>query len=59
MKWFPKYKKSYFLNDAVAGISVGLAVVPQSMGYAALAGLSPEVIILLALTMVYIAAAVY
>ena len=44
MKWFPKYKKNYFFNDAIAGITVGLTVVPQSMGFAALAGLTPEVI---------------
>ncbi|CAG7785160.1 unnamed protein product, partial [Allacma fusca] len=41
IKWLPSYKKNYLINDAIAGITVGLTVVPQSMGFAALAGLTP------------------
>ena len=40
--WLPKYEKSFFLQDAVAGLSVGLTAIPQGIAYAVVAGLSPE-----------------
>lgn len=44
LSWLPTYKKTDLAADIIAGITVGLTVVPQSMAYAAIAGLSPEVI---------------
>lgn len=41
--WMPDYKKGDLIADLIAGVTVGLTVVPQSMAYAAIAGLSPEV----------------
>jgi len=43
LKWLPNYKKSMLVADLISGITVGLTVVPQSMAYAAIAGLTPEV----------------
>ncbi|ODN03451.1 Sodium-independent sulfate anion transporter [Orchesella cincta] len=40
--WLPTYKLPDLTSDIIAGITVGLTVVPQSMAYAAIAGLSPE-----------------
>ena len=41
--WLRTYKfKEYFPSDAIAGISVAMMVVPQSISYAALAGLPSE-----------------
>jgi sulfate permease, SulP family len=36
------YQRSWFRPDVVAGLTVGAMLVPQSMGYAALAGMAPE-----------------
>ncbi len=41
--WMPSYTRGDMISDLIAGITVGLTVVPQSMAYAAIAGLSPEV----------------
>ena len=41
--WILTYKKGDLIADLIAGVTVGLTVVPQSMAYAAIAGLSPEV----------------
>ncbi|XP_021952022.1 sodium-independent sulfate anion transporter isoform X2 [Folsomia candida] len=40
--WLPKYGRRAFGQDIIAGVTVGLTVVPQSMAYAAIAGLTPE-----------------
>ena len=45
LKWLPKYQKSYILQDIVAGLTVWLTAVPQSLAYAGIAGLTPEVLI--------------
>ncbi|KAH0544472.1 hypothetical protein FGG08_001369 [Glutinoglossum americanum] len=42
LKWITRYNSSWFLGDTVAGLTVGAVVVPQSMAYAVLAGLTPE-----------------
>ncbi|KAG0238485.1 sulfate transporter family-domain-containing protein [Mortierella sp. GBAus27b] len=39
IKWLPKYNRSWALRDVVAGITVGLIVVPQGMSYAKVASL--------------------
>ena len=43
VSWLPKYDSEKFLNDAIAGITVGLTVMPQGLAYATLAGLEPQV----------------
>lgn len=42
-QWLPKYTSEDFVGDLLAGITVGLMLVPQSISYAALAGLPPQV----------------
>ncbi|MCI5133423.1 MAG: hypothetical protein D3904_18390, partial [Candidatus Electrothrix sp. EH2] len=37
--WFKGYKAEMFKMDLVAGITVALVLIPQSMAYAQLAGL--------------------
>lgn len=41
-EWLPKYRKSYILQDVVAGLTVALTVIPQGIADAALAGLPPQ-----------------
>ncbi|GGW23492.1 SulP family inorganic anion transporter [Arenibacter certesii] len=41
LDWLPKYKKSYFGKDIVAGLTVGIILIPQGMAYAMIAGLPP------------------
>jgi len=41
LAWLPNYKKDYLLKDIVAGITVGIVLVPQGMAYAMIAGLPP------------------
>ncbi|KAG0366965.1 hypothetical protein BGZ54_004616 [Gamsiella multidivaricata] len=37
IRWLPKYSRSWAMKDIVAGITVGLIVVPQGMSYAKVA----------------------
>ncbi|KAF9428690.1 hypothetical protein BGZ94_001435 [Podila epigama] len=39
IKWLPKYNRAWAIRDIIAGITVGLIVVPQGMSYAKVAGL--------------------
>ncbi|KAJ4301479.1 hypothetical protein N0V90_003571 [Kalmusia sp. IMI 367209] len=39
--WARRYNLHWLLGDAIAGVTVGLVVVPQAMAYASLARLSP------------------
>lgn len=43
LEWLPKYRLMDALSDLVAGITVGLTLMPQAIAYAALAGLGPQV----------------
>ena len=43
MTWLPKYSLKTFKCDFIAGLTVGLTVIPQGMAYAALAGLELQV----------------
>lgn len=40
-QWLPTYKKSYFVGDVTAGLTVGIMLIPQGMAYAMIAGLPP------------------
>jgi len=42
LKWLPTYNKTFFLEDCVAGLSVGLTAIPQGIAYAVVAGLPPQ-----------------
>lgn len=39
--WLPNYQKSYFKGDLIAGITVGIILIPQGIAYALIAGLPP------------------
>ncbi|KAF1965302.1 sulfate permease-like protein [Bimuria novae-zelandiae CBS 107.79] len=39
--WLRRYNLHWLLGDAIAGVTVGLVVVPQAMAYASLARLTP------------------
>lgn len=43
LQWLPKYTTEDSIGDLMAGISVGLTLIPQSMAYSTLAGLPPQV----------------
>lgn len=40
-QWLPNYKKSYLTGDVIAGLTVGIMLIPQGMAYAMIAGLPP------------------
>lgn len=42
-RWLPAYTKEDGIGDLVAGITVGLTVIPQALAYAGIAGLPAEV----------------
>ncbi|KAL9898449.1 sodium-independent sulfate anion transporter [Glossina fuscipes fuscipes] len=39
LTWLPKYNRNDFIGDLMAGITVGLTVIPQGLAYAGIAGL--------------------
>ncbi|CAG5050273.1 unnamed protein product [Parnassius apollo] len=41
-KWLPNYNSEKAVVDFIAGITVGLTVIPQALAYATLAGLPPQ-----------------
>ena len=41
LEWLPNYNKSLFKGDLVAGITVGIVLIPQGIAYALIAGLPP------------------
>lgn len=43
MSWLPAYTKEDGIGDLVAGVTVGLTVIPQALAYAGIAGLPAEV----------------
>lgn len=40
--WLPSYSVEYVVADLVAGVTLGLTLLPQSIAYAQLAGVSPR-----------------
>lgn len=41
-QWLPRYTKEDIVADFIAGLTVGLTMIPQSVAYAGLAGLKPQ-----------------
>jgi SulP family sulfate permease len=41
LEWLPNYHKSLFKGDLVAGLTVGIILIPQGIAYALIAGLPP------------------
>ena len=41
LQWLPNYRKSWWSKDVVAGLTVGVLLIPQGMAYAMIAGLPP------------------
>ncbi|XP_070157290.1 sodium-independent sulfate anion transporter isoform X3 [Polyergus mexicanus] len=42
LSWLPQYRSTWILQDALAGITVGLTAVPQGIAYGIVAGLNAE-----------------
>lgn len=42
LTWLPKYDKNTALSDMIAGITLGLTIIPQAIAYAALAQLPSQ-----------------
>lgn len=43
MEWGPRYRRETLIDDALAAVIVTIMLIPQSLAYALLAGLPPEV----------------
>jgi sodium-independent sulfate anion transporter 11 len=43
LNWLARYNGQDALGDLVAGVTVGLTVIPQSLAYSNVAGLPPQV----------------
>lgn len=41
-RWLRGYTAQFFISDLIAGITVGLTVLPQGLAYSTLAGLEPQ-----------------
>ena len=41
LRWLPAYQRADLSNDALAGLTVGIVLIPQGMAYAMIAGLPP------------------
>ncbi|CAG9824560.1 unnamed protein product [Phaedon cochleariae] len=42
LDWLPRYNKSCVVGDFIAGITVGLTLIPQALAYHSIVGLPPE-----------------
>ncbi|KAI5698607.1 hypothetical protein M8J75_009255 [Diaphorina citri] len=43
LQWLPEYNSESAVSDLVAGVTVGLTVIPQAIAYSNVAGLPPQV----------------
>lgn len=43
LEWLPRYTRIKAISDLIAGVTLGLTMIPQSIAYAALAGLTAQV----------------
>lgn len=50
VSWLPKYNLGKFHGDLIAGITVGIMIIPQSIAFGTLAGLPPQYGLYAALT---------
>ena len=41
LDWLPKYNQEQLKGDSIAGLTVGIMLIPQGMAYAMIAGLDP------------------
>lgn len=41
LEWLPQYNSDFFKGDLIAGLTVGVMLIPQGMAYAMLAGMPP------------------
>ncbi len=41
LEWLPQYNSEFFKGDIIAGLTVGVMLIPQGMAYAMLAGMPP------------------
>ena len=41
LNWLPDYSRAWFKGDLIAGLTVGVMLIPQGMAYSMLAGLPP------------------
>lgn len=41
--WLPNYNSEKAMGDFISGFTIGLTMIPQSIAYASLANLSPQV----------------
>ncbi|KAH8316697.1 hypothetical protein KR067_013525 [Drosophila pandora] len=42
LKWLPRYRVEYIMQDFIAGFTVGLTTIPQAIAYGIVAGLEPQ-----------------
>uniref|UniRef100_A0A182VPV5 STAS domain-containing protein n=1 Tax=Anopheles minimus TaxID=112268 RepID=A0A182VPV5_9DIPT len=42
LHWLPEYETNFLVEDIVAGLSVGLTVIPQGIAFAVMANLEPQ-----------------
>uniref|UniRef100_A0A182NE09 SLC26A/SulP transporter domain-containing protein n=1 Tax=Anopheles dirus TaxID=7168 RepID=A0A182NE09_9DIPT len=42
LQWLPEYEAGFLIEDIVAGLSVGLTVIPQGIAFAVMANLEPQ-----------------
>ncbi|CAO3625543.1 unnamed protein product [Cunninghamella blakesleeana] len=42
LQWLPKYNSQWFIGDIICAITVGVVTIPQSISYAAMAGLPAQ-----------------
>ncbi|KAK4874947.1 hypothetical protein RN001_014307 [Aquatica leii] len=43
LSWLPQYNTNQAISDLVAGVTVGLTVIPQAIAYSNIAGLPPQI----------------
>lgn len=43
LQWLPKYNRADAIGDLIAGITVGMTVIPQGLAYSSVAGLPTQV----------------
>lgn len=43
LNWLPQYNSEFALADVLAGITVGLTIIPQAIAYSNVAGLPPQI----------------